>query len=243
MYQVQEVAKISGVSIRTLHYYDEVGLLCPLKGENGYRLYDEEHLSRLQRILYYKYLGFPLKKIRVMMEANSSEKLNQLREQLSLLKKEERKIKKLVKVLEKTIEEETGGEKISPEEKFHGFTLEDAKKYKKEAKETYGEAVIKRAEVKQLGKEEEMIAFFNQIFFSFAENKHSGLEANSEESLKLALRLHEAICEFGFDCSKEVFSSIGKGYVADRRFKENIDKFGEGVAQYIFDAIQNYVSS
>lgn len=241
MYQVQEVANISGVSVRTLHYYDEVGLLSPHKAENGYRLYDESHIDRLQLILYYKFLGFPLKKIKELMKAEPSERLGQLKDQLSLLKKEEKKIRKLVKVLEKTIEEELGGKKMSAEEKFEGFTLEEQKKYKKETTKKYGEKVIKEAEKKQVGREEEMLSAFNQIFFAFAENKKKAILANSEESRMLAKRLHEAIREYGFDCSKEVFSSIGKGYVADRRFKENIERFGEGVAQYIFDAIQSYV--
>lgn len=243
MYQVQEVAKISGVSVRTLHYYDEVGLLCPHKADNGYRLYEDSHLCELQLILYYKFLGFPLKEIKELMKDNASLRLDKLRSQLTLLKKEEKKIKKLVKVLEKTIAEETGGRKMSAEEKFEGFTLEEHKKHKKETALKYGEKVVEEAEKKQVGKEEEMINVFNRIFFAFAENKSKGLLPGSDESKAIAERLHNAICTYGFACSKDVFASIGKGYVADKRFKENIDRFGDGVAQYIFDAISSYVKS
>lgn len=242
-YQVQEVAKISGVSIRTLHYYDEVGLLCPEKAENGYRLYDEEQLNRLQMILYYKFLGFSLKNIKELMIISPLDRLTKLKEQLSLLKKEERKIKKLVKTLEKTIEEEKGEEKMSVEEKFLGFTLKDHRKYRGEASIKYGERTILEAEQKQAGKEETMIDEFNQLFFAFAKNKENKIDASSEGNVNLAKKLHEAICTYGFHCSKEVFRSIGKGYVADKRFHENIEKFGEGVAQYIFDAIESYVTN
>lgn len=243
MYQVQEVARISGVSVRTLHYYDEMGLLCPHKAENGYRHYEEGHLNRLQLILYYKYLGFPLKKIKDLLKASPSARLEQLNDQLSLLKKEEKKMRKLIKTLEKTIAEETGGRKMSAEEKFEGFTLEEQKKYKKESVKKYGKKAMEEAERRQEGREEEMMAVFNEIFFSFSEKKETGISASSEESIALAKRLHEAIRKYGFDCSKEIFSKIGKGYVADRRFKKNIEQFGEGVAQYIFDAIQSYVNS
>lgn len=240
-YQVQEVAKISGVSVRTLHYYDEVGLLCPEKSENGYRLYEEEELNKLQMILYYKFLGFSLKNIKELMMSNPSNRLTKMKEQLSLLKKEEKKLRKLVKTLEKTIAEEEGGKKMKVAEKFEGFTLKELKTYRAEATLKYGEAVIQASEEKQMGKEERMIYEFNQVFSSFADNKRKEISASSNESKDLAKRLHEMIRTYGFDCTKEVFRSIGKGYVADKRFKENIDRFGEGVAQYIFDAIESYV--
>ena len=101
--KINEVAKVSGVSSRTLHYYDEIGLLSPQKKENGYRYYSEEDISFLQMILFYKYLGFPLKKIKELLKKEDSEVLYHLRKQLDLMQKEKQKLLTLLKTLEKTI--------------------------------------------------------------------------------------------------------------------------------------------
>ena len=88
MYLIKKVSELSGVSVRTLHHYDEIGLLSPQKKENGYRYYSEEDISFLQMILFYKYLGFPLKKIKELLKKEDSEVLYHLRKQLDLMQKE-----------------------------------------------------------------------------------------------------------------------------------------------------------
>ena len=103
MYLIKTVSKISGVSVRTLHHYDEIGLLSPKKQENGYRHYSEEDMSFLQMILFYKYLGFPLKKIKELLKQKDSEILEHLRMQLNLMQKEKQKLITLIDTLEKTI--------------------------------------------------------------------------------------------------------------------------------------------
>ena len=88
MYLIKQVSEISGVSVRTLHHYDEIGLLSPKKQENGYRYYSDEELSQLQTILYYKYLGFSLKEIKSLMTQNEDDLLPHLKQQLNLMQKE-----------------------------------------------------------------------------------------------------------------------------------------------------------
>ena len=92
MYLIKKVSELSGVSVRTLHHYDEIGLLSPQKKENGYRYYSEEDISFLQMILFYKYLGFPLKKIKELLKKEDSEVLYHLRKQLDLMQKEKQKL-------------------------------------------------------------------------------------------------------------------------------------------------------
>ena len=91
MYLIKKVSEISGVSVRTLHHYDKIGLLSPQKQENGYRYYSEEDMSLLQMILFYKYLGFPLKKIKELLKQEDGEILNHLRIQLNLMRKENKR--------------------------------------------------------------------------------------------------------------------------------------------------------
>ena len=151
LYFIKKVSELSGVSVRTLHHYDNIGLLIPKKDENGYRYYSEKDLSYLQTILYYKYLGFSLKDIKTLMQQNEEELLPHLKKQLNLMQNEKEKLLTLIDTLEKTImsTERKIGMKI--EDKFKGFSVSDNENYKNEAIEKYGEEVIKEAEEKHNG--------------------------------------------------------------------------------------------
>ena len=241
MYLIKKVSEISGVSVRTLHHYDKIGLLSPQKQENGYRYYSEEDMSYLQMILFYKYLGFPLKKIKELLKQEDGEILNHLRIQLNLMRKEKQKILTLIDTLEKTIESQERRVTMLTKEKFNGFTYQDNQKYKQAAIDMYGKEVIEEAIEKQKGKEQELTDGFNEIFFAFSKNISKGLKATSIENVVLAEKLHKHLCKYCFDCQIGVFSSIGYGYVKNIEFKTNLNKFGEGTAQYICDAIQQYV--
>lgn len=241
MYLIKKVSELSGVSVRTLHHYDEIGLLSPQKKENGYRYYSEEDISFLQMILFYKYLGFPLKKIKELLKKEDSEVLYHLRKQLDLMQKEKQKLLTLLKTLEKTIESQERRITMSAKEKFSGFRYQDNEKYKQAAIDMYGKEVIEEAIEKQKGKEQEIADGFNHCFFAFADNLANGISATAQENVALAEKLHQHMCQYAFDCPLEVFASIGKGYVQNPDFKQNIDKFGAGTAQYVCDAIQQYV--
>lgn len=125
MYQIKEVSEMSGVSVRTLHHYDAIGLLSPQKKENGYRYYSEEDLSFLQMILFYKYLGFPLKKIKVLLKEEDTKILSHLQNQLHLMLKEKEKLLTLIDTLEKTISAHERKITMSTQDKFAGFTYQD----------------------------------------------------------------------------------------------------------------------
>jgi len=241
MYLIKKVSEISGVSVRALHHYDEIGLLSPQKQKNGYRYYSEEDMSFLQMILFYKYLGFTLKKIKELLKQEDGEILNNLRIQLDLMQKEEQKLLTLIDTLEKTIASQERRVTMSTKEKFNGFTYRDNQKYKQAAMDMYGKEVIEKAIEKQKGKEQELTDGFNEIFFAFSKNMSNGLKSISKKNIDLAEKLHKHLCKYSFDCKIDVFSSIGYGYIQNIEFKNNLDKFGDGTAQYVCDAIQQYV--
>ena len=242
MYLIKQVSEISGVSVRTLHHYDSIGLLSPKKDENGYRHYSEEDLTYLQTILYYKYLGFSLKEIESLLQQNEETLIQHLQKQLILMKKEKEKLLTLIDTLEKTImsTERKIGMKI--EDKFKGFSVSDNEKYKNEAIKKYSEEVINEAEEKQKGKEDIVAEGFNRIFFAYADNIQKGIPATDEVNVTLAKELHQHMCQYAFDCSIDVFSSIGLGYAHNEEFRTNLDNYGKGVGQYACDAIQQYVA-
>ena len=241
MYQIKEAAQLSGVSVKTLHHYDKIGLLVPAKSENGYRTYSQADLERLQVILYYKYLGFSLEKIAELLSQDEQALLPHLVRQLEYLEQERDHLDTLISTLQNTIQAQKGEKKMTLEEKFVGFTYEDNHKYYQEAVEEYGQEVMSEALVRQNGREEESAAAFNQVFQSLAENMQQDLSVEAAENQEQAAQLLQAIRTYGFDCSIEVFGHIGKGYVHNPEFKKNIDKFGVGTAQYTADVIAAYV--
>lgn len=118
MYHIKEAAQLSGVSVKTLHHYDKIGLLVPLKSENGYRTYSQEDLERLQVILYYKYLGFSLEKIAELLKEERTNLLPHLTRQLDYLTRERQHLDTLISTLQKTIQEQKGERKMSLAKSF-----------------------------------------------------------------------------------------------------------------------------
>lgn len=241
MYHIKKAAQLSGVSVKTLHHYDKIGLLVPAKLENGYRTYSQADLERLQVILYYKYLGFSLEKIAELLSQDDQALLPHLVRQLEYLEQERDHLDTLISTLQNTIQAQKGEKKMTLEEKFVGFTYEDNHKYYQEAVEEYGQEIMSEALTRQNGREEESTVAFNQVFQSLAENMRKGLSVEAVENQEQAARLLQAIRTYGFDCSLQVFAHIGQGYVYNPEFKENIDKFGVGTAQYTSDVIAAYV--
>ena len=237
--KINEVSKITGVSIRTLHYYDKIGILVPTKLDNGYRIYSKDDLNKLQKILFYKYLNFRLSDIANILKDNSNS-LIILEEQHKLLLEEKKKIENIIKIVEKTIKDYKGEINMSIEEKFEGFKKEDIKKYERAAKEKYGTDVIEESKRRQKGKESKIEDEFNNTFRVFANYKKEELDITSEIVQKEVEKLYNHINKYGFDCSLEVFSYIGKGYYENQEFRNNINKFGEDVAEYISSSIKYY---
>ncbi len=239
MMTVNEVSKLTGVSIRTLQYYDTIGLLKPSEyTESGYRLYDDTSLERLQQILLFKELEFPLKEIKTIIDAPNFDRSKALEQQIELLtmKKEH---------LENLINFARGIKWLGV--KRMDFTVFDTKKideYSKRAKEQWG----KTAEYKEFeqkaknwtGEDQQiMISDFMQIFVEFGQMM--SLEHTDEKVQLQVKKLQDYISEHFYNCTKEILNSLGKMYAGGGDFTENIDKAGgEGTAVFSAKAIEFY---
>ena len=242
MYSIKEVSKISGVSVRTLHHYDSIGLLVPEKNENSYRIYSKDDVDTLQQILFYKVLGFKLNEIKSLLQEKRTTRLDSLLKQKELLKKEKENLEKLIITIEKTIRDYKGEETMAMEEKFEGFSKEYFGMYEEEAKEKYGEYAVNNAKT-NIYDNPEVLGKWVNILKTLAEYKDQGKDIKENEVQEQVELLYTYMNKYAFDCSVEVFGYIGQGYVADERFKANIDKAGEGTAEYLRDAITYYVET
>ena len=239
--RINEVVKLTGVSARTLQYYDEIGLLIPQKLDNGYRDYTEENLEKLQKILFYRFLKFKLNDIKELL-GGDFDNLKILEQQRELILREKEKFEVILHNIEKTISNYKGEQTMTIEEKFNGFKKEDLNKYENQAVEKYGKDTIEESKKRQSGREEIVTEEFNEVFRSMAKFKDENVDVAEKEVQSKVEDLYNNMNEYAFDCSIEVFSYIGKGYVHNPEFKKNIDKFGEGVAEYTSKAIAKYCS-
>ena len=140
VYTVAKLAKISGVSVRTLHWYDEIGLLKPAyHGANGYRYYGEEQLLTLQQILFFRELGFELKKIESILKRSDFDRMAALSSHRKVLQKNVERTKKLIKTIDNTIEHLKGTKKMKDQEIYYGFSKEKQAEYEKQIIERFGE--------------------------------------------------------------------------------------------------------
>ena len=240
--RINEVVKLTGVSARTLQYYDEIGLLIPKKLGNGYRDYSDGNLDKLQKILFYRFLKFKLNDIKELLDGDI-DSLKILEQQRELILKEKEKFEIILHNIEKTIKTYKGEQKMTIEEKFNGFKKEDLNKYEDEAIEKYGKSTIEESKKRQSGKEDIVAEKFNSVFRSMAEYRKNNINIEEKEVQLKVEELYNYMNKYAFDCSVEVFSYIGKGYYQNPEFKNNIDKFGEGVAEYTSKAIDAYCKS
>ncbi len=243
MYNAKEVAQMSGVSIRTLHHYDEIGLLSPKRNpENGYREYSEANIDTLQQILFLKEIGLPLKAIKTRLE--NPDNGGSLENQLDYLRRESRRIKKMIRTIEKTIKAQKGEIHMESKEKFEGFKRELIKeneaKFGTELREKYGEAIDdSNAKLMSLTEEEyrEMKSLEEEIHARLESAVKSGKTPASEEGRELA-RLHKDWLMYTWQAySKEAHNGLAEMYVADERFKAYYDNNISGCAVFLRDAI------
>lgn len=240
---IKELARITKVSVRTLQHYDNIGLLKPVRNpENGYRNYREEDLYTLQQILVYKECGFPLKSIKKIIESENTDRLESLDIQKRYLEFERKKLERMIHTLELTKKHLKGEIKMKNEDKFEGFDF-SKNPYEDEARARWGDKAVdeSKAHIKGLGKEgakamgEEMTDIFKRL------SKFKDGKPNDEEAQKI---IHEFYIflntNVGYKYSYEAFKGLGQMYVLDGRFTENIDKFGEGLAKFMADAMEVY---
>lgn len=232
---VKEFAELTGVSVRTLHYYDEIGLLCPARTdpETRYRYYDETCLQRMQQILFFRELEFPLKTVRAILSAPDYEKTRALEEQKTLLLLKKKRLENLIAAIDGA----KRGENV-----MAAFDNREYEAYKAEAKARWGntdayKAYEKKSEARSVSDGAALTDGMDAIMKAFAECRQSGAAPDSAEAGSLVDRLRAYITERFYPCTAPILLSLGQMYVQDERFRQNIDRHGEGTAAFIRDAI------
>ncbi len=234
--KINEVAKLAGVTVRTLHYYDEIDLLKPSgTTEGGYRVYDEKNLERLQEILFFRELDFSLSDIREIMANPSYDKKAALLSHRKILIEKRNRLDRLIDLCEQTMK----GELDMSFTQFDKTTIDNLTKATKEKygnTKEYAES-MERTKNYTADDWERLDAAANELFAKFTRIKH--LSPADEKAQNLVREWQQHITDNFYTCSDEVLKYLGQTYLEDD-FKKNIDKAGEGTAQFISDAIKVY---
>ncbi|SDT05211.1 transcriptional regulator, MerR family [Paenibacillaceae bacterium GAS479] len=237
MLKVKEVAEMAGISVRTLHHYDEIGLLHPEEAtDSGYRLYSAKDLAALQQILFFRELGFPLKQIKSILQDPGYREAEALRLHREMLLEKRRRLDALINNVEKTIQHAEGEMEMSDTERFGGFDF-SSNPYEQEARERWGDKAVDGANEKAKGMNKQDQEAFNELYRRLAAVRH--LQPESNEAQAAIGEWYLCLGQFG-DYTPEMFRGLGQMYVDDERFTRNIDKFGEGLAVFMRDAMSVY---
>lgn len=240
MKTVKELAALCGISVRTLHYYDETGLLKPAATtQAGYRLYGEQEVARLQQILFFRELEFPLKEIKKILENPSFDEREAMARQRELLILKQKRLDRLIRLIDNTMK----GSKAM----LNAFDKKEidaaAKRFSAEAKERWGDtAAWEEYQNKASRAEKEWIQNSNEadrIFKAFA--RHLRCEPDAPVLQSLVKQWQAYITENCYTCTDEILSQLGELYVTDERFLNFYEKhYGKGVAELLNAAIQFY---
>jgi DNA-binding transcriptional MerR regulator len=247
-YKIKEVADIAGVSIRTLHHYDSIGLLKPETVDSkGYRFYSVKDLEKLQHILFFRELDFTLQEIKGILQRPDFDRINILKLHKELLVEKKKRFEKIIKSVEKTIASIEGGTEMKKEEMFEGFDMSEIEKHKEkyaeETKQKYGNSDAYKESSRRTAK--------------YTKEDWAGITAKGDEIYKrLAalmdrlpedLEVQKAVAEKRqhitdsfYNCTPEIFRGLGELYVSDERFTANIDKYGKGLSEFLRKAINVY---
>lgn len=235
---IKEFAEFSGVSVRTLHYYDEIGLLVPAFVDEctGYRYYDENSTLRMQEILFYRELDFSLKDIKYIISSPNYDKNKALREQKQLLKLKKERLERLIEAINGAMK----GENI-----MKAFDDSEFAKYKTETQEKWGHTEAYNEytkKTKHYSKENwnNLAEEMDHIMLEFCLCMKNGFSSDSLQAQELVERLKKFITDNYYNCTSEILAGLGQMYVADERFKKNIDKHALGTSVFISEAIEVY---
>ncbi|GAU68837.1 putative transcriptional activator TipA [Streptomyces sp. NBRC 110611] len=242
-YSVGQVAALAGVTVRTLHHYDEIGLLQPgERSHAGHRRYSDDDLDRLQQILFYRELGFPLEEVAALLDDPDVDPQEHLRRQHELLTGRIAKLERMAEAVEHAMEARKMGIRLTAEEKFEVFGEHDPEQYEDEVRERWGDTDAYRESQRRTAsytKEDwlRIQAEAEEINGGFVALMEAGSAADSEAAMELAERHRQHICGNFYECGYELHTCLGEMYVADERFTATYDKIKPGLAGYLKEAI------
>lgn len=249
-YTVKALAKLSGVSVRTLHFYDEIGLLKPAYyGSNKYRYYEEEQLLMLQQILFYRELGFRLIEIQRIVGSDDFNKLDALNSHKLVLKRSLDRTQKLIKTVNKTIAYLRGTAKMREDEMYYGFDKNKQDEYEHylvEKKGKTAEALINESKERTKSWEKDdydrMRKEFETLHHAFAEAIVKGLSPNAPDVQLLVRKHYEIILRF-YTPTKEVYISLGQLYFEHPDFRKLYDSIHPELAKFLMDSMKIFAEN
>ncbi len=232
MKTVKEISRLTGISVRTLHYYDEINLLKPTKTTDaGYRLYDDTALERLHSILLFRELQFPLKEIKAILDSSDFNTKTALEEQIKLLELQRNRLDEIIISAREILTK--GTENMN----FSTFDKTEIKKYADEAKQKWGCTDAYKEYIQKHYDSADKTDKLMQIFAEIGKIKH--LSPYCEEAQNLIKKLQNFITENYYTCTDEILRGLGQMYISDERFKKSIDDAGgAGTAEFTAKAIE-----
>ena len=250
-YQINKLAQLSGVSTRTLRYYDEIGLLKPARVTSaGYRVYEAPQVDALQQILFYRELGFSLADIKELLSAPDFDRIKALSDHLARLKEKRARTDALISTVTKSLAALKGETTMSDEEKFEGFKQalidENEQRYGAEVRAKYGDAAADESNAKLKGLTQAQYEEGERLRLEFEATLKAAFETGDPagELAQKACDLHRQwLCVFYPHYSKEYHKGLAQMYVADERFKANYEKLAPGCTEFLRDAILIYCAA
>jgi MerR family transcriptional regulator, thiopeptide resistance regulator len=243
MYTVKQLSTLAGVTPRTLHHYDEIGLLKPESvGENGYRYYGEKSMLRLQQILFYRELDMPLDEIKKIMGRRDFDVLAALESHKLDLQKRISRLEHLIETVDKTILHLKGENTMSPKGLFEGFSEEEQERYAKDAEQLYDPETVRESNRKwkaySAEKKQAIMAEGNQVYLDMIAAMPKGADSPEAQAIVKRWRKH---MDYFWTPKLEQLSALATGYVEDPKFKANFDKMHPQLAEFMRDAVRVYV--
>lgn len=241
-YTVKQLAKMAGVTTRTLHYYDEINLLRPTSyGGNGYRYYGEDAVLRLQQIRFFRELDFSLEQIKIIIDQPDFDLMYALESHKRALLQKVDRLNSLLETVDQTMKHIRGEIKMSQEDFYKGFDEEKQKEYAKEAQRRWGEPAAesqKRWDRLTSQEKNDILAELHQIGQGVADHMDKGHD--SADVQHWIARWHQAINKYFYDCSLEMFENLGHMYVEDPEFSATYEKIRPGMAVFMEKAMTYY---
>jgi DNA-binding transcriptional MerR regulator len=240
-YAVGEVARMSGVTVRTLHHYDEIGLLRPSgRTPAGYRSYDDADLDRLQRVLAYRELGFGLDEIAALLD-DGDDPVAHLKRQRELVLSRVERLHRLLDTIDKTMEAHAMGINLTPQEMFEVFGEHDPTRYADEVHERWGETDAYRQSQERTARYtkadwQAMRAEADAVQQRMADLFVAGVAATDPQAMDAAEAHRQHVIRWFYDCPPAMHRCLGQMYLADPRFTRNYEEIAPGLARYVHDA-------
>jgi MerR family transcriptional regulator, thiopeptide resistance regulator len=241
-YTVKQLADLAGVSNRTLHYYDQIGLLTPdAHGENGYRFYGEGAVLRLQQVLFYRELGMSLEEIKGILDRPGFDVLQALQAHKAALRGRAIRLSRLIDTVDRTIRHLRGEIEMSDKEYYEGFSEEQQKEYEAEARTQWGSEKVDESMQRWAGytpeQKKAIMASGGVITQSICDHMAEGYDSPKVQELIAAWHKHIG---FFYECSLEIFAALGHTYNQDPRFAAFYRRFHADMPAFMEKAMTYY---